>query len=207
MENKTCAECHTTKPVSEFYKRGKKSEIIRSKCKKCFLVDTIVYKGNNKEFYAKYHKEYEIRNKERIRLRHKGYKLMPGNKEKQNAYHKKRRDSEPLFKLTSRLRNRTFQLFKNKKHQKRESTEQYLGAPYEIVKAHIERQFKKGMNWGSHGKGENKWHIDHKIPLSSAKTEKELIALCHYTNLQPLWEKDNLSKNNKIVPTQMTLTI
>ena len=51
------------------------------------------------------------------------------------------------------------------------------------------------MNWDNHGE----WHIDHKIPLSSAKTEKELIGLCHYTNLQPLWALDNLKKGNKIL--------
>jgi hypothetical protein len=42
------------------------------------------------------------------------------------------------------------------------------------------------------------WHIDHKIPLSSAKTEEEAYQLCHYTNLQPLWAEDNLKKSNKL---------
>lgn len=31
-----------------------------------------------------------------------------------------------------------------------------------------------------------KWHLDHIIPLSTAKTEKEVIILNHYTNFQPL---------------------
>jgi len=48
------------------------------------------------------------------------------------------------------------------------------------------------MNW--HNKG--KWHIDHIIPLKAAKTEFEVIALNHYTNLQPLWAKDNLTKRD-----------
>jgi len=68
---------------------------------------------------------------------------------------------------------------------------------------YIEKQFTKGMSWKNHGE----WHIDHIIPLSSAKTEKELYELCHYTNLQPLWKTDNLSKNNKIPNVQMKLTI
>ena len=42
-------------------------------------------------------------------------------------------------------------------------------------------------------------HIDHIIPLSSAKNENELYELCRYTNLQPLWAFDNLSKGNKIL--------
>jgi hypothetical protein len=51
------------------------------------------------------------------------------------------------------------------------------------------------MTWENQGK----WHIDHIIPLSSAKTEKEMYKLCHYTNLQPLWAFDNLSKGSKIL--------
>ena len=43
------------------------------------------------------------------------------------------------------------------------------------------------------------WHIDHIIPLYSAKNEEDIIKLCHYTNLQPLWAEENLSKSNKIL--------
>jgi len=46
---------------------------------------------------------------------------------------------------------------------------------------------------------QGKWHIDHIIPLSSAKTEGEFYELCHYTNLQPLWAENNIKKSNKII--------
>ena len=48
-------------------------------------------------------------------------------------------------------------------------------------------------NWSNNG-----WHIDHIRPLSAAVNEKELIELCHYINLQPLWAKDNISKGGTI---------
>lgn len=35
------------------------------------------------------------------------------------------------------------------------------------------------------------WDLDHIIPISSAKTEDDLIKLNHYTNFQPLCSKIN----------------
>ena len=56
--------------------------------------------------------------------------------------------------------------------------------------------FDERMSWENHGA--KTWHIDHIIPLASAKTEEEVFLLCHYTNLQPLWWSDNLSKGSKL---------
>ncbi len=54
-----------------------------------------------------------------------------------------------------------------------------------------------GMTWKN--KEFYGWHIDHIVPLSSAKTEEDVYKLCHYTNLQPLWSKDNMSKGSKLI--------
>ena len=55
------------------------------------------------------------------------------------------------------------------------------------------------MSWDNHGFGDDKWHIDHIIPCSNFDlTKKEEQKKCfNYKNLQPLWQKDNLSKGNK----------
>jgi hypothetical protein len=79
-------------------------------------------------------------------------------------------------------------------YKKTTKTFSILGAEYEIVKLHLENQFKNGMTWENHGE----WHIDHIIPMSSAKNEDELYKLNHYTNLQPLWAKENLQKGAKL---------
>lgn len=70
-----------------------------------------------------------------------------------------------------------------------------LGCTWREFKIHVERQFLKGMSWDNR----NLWHIDHITALATAKTEAEVIALSHFTNLRPIWGSDNLSKGDKIL--------
>lgn len=67
------------------------------------------------------------------------------------------------------------------------------------LRRHLERQFKKGMSWDNFGK----WHIDHRVPLSSFRfttpDDHEFRAAWALTNLQPMWAVDNIRKHNRIV--------
>lgn len=74
-------------------------------------------------------------------------------------------------------------------------TAEILGCDWEFFKTHIERQFLKGMSWENMGE----WHIDHITPMASARTQEEAIALNHVSNLRPMWGKENLSKQAKIL--------
>lgn len=69
-----------------------------------------------------------------------------------------------------------------------------LGCDWSHLKTHLESKFTDGMSW----ENRSMWHIDHIIPLASAKSIEEVVKLCHYTNLQPLWAEENLSKGTKI---------
>ena len=40
-------------------------------------------------------------------------------------------------------------------------------------------------------------YLDHKIPISWAKTEDDIYELNKYKNFQPLWATENLSKGNR----------
>ena len=95
------------------------------------------------------------------------------------------------------LRTRTTLAFKTSKWIKNSGNIDMLGCSYEDAFKHIENQFTEGMSWDNHTT--DGWHIDHVIPLASAKTEEELKSLCHYTNLQPLWAEENLSKGAKVI--------
>lgn len=130
-------------------------------------------------------------------IKEKAIKWARENKDKRNKtkrLYRKKKLKDPLYKATKSLRHRVYMIFKNKSITKNNSTKKLLGEEFDVVKNHIESKFVKEMSWENHGK----WHIDHIIPLSSAKTEEELIKLCHYTNLQPLWAEDNLRKSNNI---------
>jgi len=72
----------------------------------------------------------------------------------------------------------------------------YLGCSLDALREHLERQFQPGMTWDNWGR--QGWHIDHIKPLLHFDLEDEgqLRIVCHYTNLQPLWWRDNIVKGH-----------
>ena len=174
-----------------------------------------IYTEANKEKIKERSKQYYIKNKEKIKIRSntnykknkkeilKKQKISRPKYEKENRFKinkrkRIRRAADPLLKMSGNLRKRTWSAFKTKGYKKTSKTQEMLGVDWEVCKAHIERQFKKGMKWSNYGE----WHIDHIIPLASAKNERQLRKLCHYRNLQPLDATDNMSKSDKIIGQQ-----
>jgi hypothetical protein len=93
------------------------------------------------------------------------------------------------------LRNRILKVLKGRNKSK--STLKLLGCTIEFLKNHLESKFTKGMSFSNYGK----WHIDHIRPCASFDLSKssEQHKCFHYTNLQPLWAKDNREKRDKIL--------
>jgi hypothetical protein len=151
------------------------------------------YYRNNIDKYKITKKEWREKNKEKVLKKSKEYSQK--NRKLISEYEKNRRHTDPLFRTVRYVRNRINQYLKSKNYKKNSQSFELVGCSPEILKNHIENQFTKGMTWELIGRY---IHIDHIIPLSSAKTEDEVKKLCHYTNLQPLWAKDNLIKSNKI---------
>lgn len=168
----------------------------RPSCKECRKSYTKKYIRNNKKKISENSKLYYLKNKKKIKKASALWKK--NNKERYKELHNKRRreriKSDPLYKLKRILRGRTRHAFKKVGWEKGNS-KKLLGADWIIVKNHLESTFTEGMTWENHGK----WHIDHIKPLASANNKKELIILCHYTNLQALWAFDNISKGSKIL--------
>ena len=80
-----------------------------------------------------------------------------------------------------------------------------LGCTGEEYDKWLEEHFKDGMDWNNYGRGEGMWQVDHKTAFfdetNPATTEEEVLRRFHYTNTQPLWSKDNMSKGIKVKTT------
>jgi len=98
-----------------------------------------------------------------------------------------------LFRTKENISKLINQSLKNKGFKKKYRCEYILGCNITEFKKYIENMFTEGMSWDNYGE----WHLDHKTPVSWGKSEKEIYELNHYTNFQPLWMKDNLSKVNR----------
>lgn len=164
----------------------------------------IKIKERNKNYYLANKDKISKKNKEDYKnLLTKALKIqsnknwVENNLEKRKKYNKEyqksRRKNDNLFRLSNNLRSRLSLVFKLNGY-KKNSTKNLLGCDFKEAKIYLESLFKEGMNWNNYGD----WEIDHIIPLSSAKSQEELIKLCKIDNLQPLWKKDNRVKHAKI---------
>jgi len=141
----------------------------RNQCKSC--ENKLRYKRNKERRlidseYNKMCKEYDVKRKRK--------------KEKENE----------LTGFIQKIRQSVRKSFKRSGYTKKSKTYNILGNDWSTVKKYFELLFQPGMSWNNYGD----WEIDHIIPLSKAENEYDVIKLCHYTNLQPLWKLDNKLK-------------
>ena len=151
-----------------------------------------IYRKLNKDKIKSHGKLYREVNNDKIKTRIKNWQKINKNKisKRQTIYRRKKLKTDVQFKLACRLRNRIWDSLKSG------SAVKDLGCTIDELKSYLESKFQNGMtwdNWSLYG-----WHIDHIKPLASfdLSDRKQLLEACHYTNLQPLWAKDNLAKSD-----------
>jgi hypothetical protein len=151
----------------------------------------------NKEKILEYQKEYYSLNKEYIKDRVKKYRLNNKIKirEMKRKWKLKNWKQNEEFRLKENLRHRIYMALKGTVKSKK--TMDLLGTSIDNLWIHLEKTFKPGMTKNNYGKI---WQIDHKIPCAAFDlTKPEEQAKCfHYTNLQALFAKENLSKGAKL---------
>lgn len=177
------------------YKDPEKIKAYREANKEKIKVQRKAYRETHKEEIRAYRKA----NKEKIRVQKKAY--YQANKEKTIAsiltYQKNKHKTDPTYRLVKNLRSRVHMALKGKCKSK--STMELIGCTIDELWLHLEKQFQSGMTRENHGFGEGYWHVDHIRPCASfdlSYPEHQKICF-HYTNCQPLWQRDNLSKGAK----------
>jgi len=196
MKNKKCYRCEKTRLVKFFGKNKTSKDGLYTYCKQCKKEDDKKYAAKNREKILNQHKEYYKQNKKRIAKQKQKYQEITRDKRRiyKREYERNRKNIDLVYRLTQNYRNRVSKALKGV-GKKSKTTIELLGCSIEEFSIHIEKQFVDGMNWDNYGE----WHIDHITPLSSAKTLKTIEKLFHYSNCQPLWAKDNLSKSDTIL--------
>ena len=112
--------------------------------------------------------------------------------------------TDPNFRIAMTIRSHLKRIVKSG-GVKDATSLSYVGCTVARLRKHLERQFKPGMTWGNHGE----WHIDHITPLAAfdfAAFPAQIKQAEHYTNLRPMWARDNLSKSDTLLrPVQLDL--
>lgn len=123
--------------------------------------------------------------------------LKPGavwrTKEYYRDWKREKRKNDPVYVMQHRLSANLRSAFATNRIKKNGKTFDLLGYSVTDLCDHIEKCFIKGMNWDNR----DQWHIDHIVPISSAKNEEDLISLNQLSNLRPIWSKDNIKKADK----------
>ena len=147
-----------------------------------------------KIYNKKHGKVWRQNNKNKRKIKNKNW--YQKNKNKIRIYRNNKIKTDIQYKLSENLRHRLRNAIQS--NQKVGSAVKDLGCTIDELKTYLESKFKPSMTWDNYGY--YGWHIDHIKPLASfdLTDRKQFLEACHYTNLQPLWANENLSKGKKV---------
>lgn len=118
-------------------------------------------------------------------------------KKARNKRRRHRRLSDSCFRIKQNIRTRTYKCVKSvNNNPKKYRTFDWIGCEPDELLVHLLLSLKKEdrVNYLSYPAD---YHIDHIIPLATAKTEEQIKELTHYSNLQLLLAIENLKKGKK----------
>jgi hypothetical protein len=197
---KTCGKINNTKSLFFcceacrkilYYKENREKISARNIC------DKEVVSSRNKKYYEinrslilnKKHLYHEQNKEKRSNYCKKWYA------EHGKEYYKDKNENDINFKISRAMRSRLWLLLKGYEHSN--VALKYLGCSIDELKIYLESKWQPTMSWDNWTT--NGWHIDHIKPLAKfdLTDSEQLKKACHYSNLQPLWAHDNLSKGTK----------
>lgn len=194
--NQRCVECAA---IARKKHRADHADEVREKRSK--------YRESRRELDRQQERERRAKNPEKAKERVRRWRARNIEKCKENARiqwqkiraqvmekKKERYANDSIYAMSANVRSTVGKAFGRFGYTKRSRTSELVGCAWDELKKHIEKQFRRGMNWENRGVA---WHIDHIVPLASATTPEELRALCHFTNLRPLPALENHRKSAK----------
>lgn len=204
---KTCTKCRETKPIEEYYVR-KDTGRSRNECKQCFSAAagerSKVYRKNMTEEQRQAERDRQAGRyaKDPAKEKARNMKWREENPEKwREIYtkHSAKKRSTARGRLESAMCGNMHHGIKKGSKQGRRAFD-LAGYTVDDLMAHLEKQFQPGMTWENYGRGG--WHIDHIIPKAAFNYETpddiDFKRCWSLENLQPLWESDNCSKQNRL---------
>lgn len=176
---KLCSRCKTDKPKEEFgpCKRAKLG--LKSECRSCATI------ANRESIFRLTGRVVQDRPPARWSPKHPEVLI-----ETRKAWQKERR-ADPRHRLIMALRQAAHRAYTPSGQIKNTRTEALLGASFDFVSDYlINSALKRYGFWLT----TETYEVDHIIPISTARTDEDILRLGHYTNLQLLTAKDNRSK-------------
>jgi len=131
--------------------------------------------------------------RERIRVHTRSY---------MRAYMLRKRKHDLNYRIRMNLSCRINHALKC--NSKSATTKRLLGCPIKDFIMYLESKFEVGMTWENYGKV---WHVDHIMPCAIFDlTKPEHQNRCfHFSNLQPMFARENLQKGARIINNQFNL--
>jgi hypothetical protein len=119
------------------------------------------------------------------------------NRDKVNTYYRERAKTSPTTKMARAARSMVHRVLGRLNLRKDATCVELLGYTGHDLKAHIERQFTKGMSWERFGID---IHIDHIIPVAEwiRRGETDPSVINALSNLRPMWAKANAAKRDLV---------
>jgi len=155
------------------------------------------YRSRTKAYRSRKNKEYREQNRDALNAYTKEWRKNNRARHRELAKRsQERRKNDPVFKLVRNLRRCVHGYLTRVCAKKAGKTIELVGCTKQELMIHLQGQFREGMNWNNYGPV---WHVDHIRALSrfNMLDETEQRRAFHYTNLQPLFALENLSKGNR----------
>lgn len=195
---KACTKCGEVKELGEFHKDKGSPDGKKWECRECESSRQKKYRQKPEVKALQKKSDRERNQRPEVKARDKERYQRPEVKARTRERENERRATDLNFRIAKNLRRRMNQAIKG--GDKVGSAVDDLCCSIEEFKAKVARFFKPGMSWDDNwGNGPGKWHLDHIIPLSAfdLTNREQFLSAAHYSNYQPLWSEENLSKGSR----------